>query len=112
MTDKRVKMLTDHDRETVVGTPAREMLRPIPGSKDFACSTCGQRCWVGTPSNLRRIVAGAIVQCLPCALPRLDPMDDPLIPEDLPEQVSQLLGRPFTRQEAEDMVDEMRDLHD
>ena len=104
-------MLTD-DREIVVGEPVSELPHPAPGSKAFTCSLCSQQCWVGTPSNLERVAAGATVQCRPCVLADIDPLVDVLIPGDLPEQVSQLLGRPFTRQEAEDMVDEMRDLHD
>lgn len=88
----------------VAGLGTKEMM--APGSEEVACSRCGRMCWVA-PSTKAIRDRGAKIICLVCFFETYEEGAIHLAEGSL-QEISQLLGRPYTPQDFVMMVADLK----
>jgi len=89
---------------TVVGCPAIDGVKVLPGSKLYTCFRCGQATWV-SPSGQKLVNKGARVMCLIC-MGEINPPPSQIMPvtdEQLAE-VRKVLGNDVTKEELNQLI--------
>lgn len=96
------------DREFVVGSPEEES----PGSVEHVCNDCGSSVFVSAPSSIEAISNGGVPICVHCAFRRRrdDPEVEDVINDDVVAEVAAFLGRPVTREELLETLQEIGEL--
>ena len=96
-------------KDIVVGMLVQALKYPVEGSKVYSCTVCKQDVWVSKALQPMS-ESGAEINCLQCSLNRLpvgNPSDHVVIAPKVLEELSKLLQRRITQEEANELVEEI-----
>lgn len=94
-------MPEEQDTLHIIGMPVTfDTDLTVPGSKKYPCSQCHEDCWIA-PEGQKLTDQGTVVEiwCAHCYYTKY-PEAEMEIPDEVLERLSQLVGRPVTREEA------------